>query len=324
MRVYGRAGDGERGQVAVEAALVLPLMVFLLLGLIQLTAMQQARLLTEYAAYSAARAGIVWNGNNERMHDAALVAVLPTLGRTDGVDRFGATWTQAVAHDAAVQALPWGGTPVPETINGVGLRGAVRVDTVSPANWAELGALWNVRGGPQWQELDFDAPDTISELEGMPAHLPSFFDRALEDESQTLYRKATVLRVRVRYLYELKIPFANFVIFTSWFATNAGELLYGAIDRPTLEAGANMVNEKSDLSALEGRGRGISHQRGFSTLYPDEMRTLWRLSTGAQPLATSAGGAKRFFIPLSATYSMRMQSNFHRKWLVHDAPSWSP
>ena len=44
---------------------------------------QHAKLMTEYAAYQAARAGIVWNGNNERMHDAAIIALLPTMGRTD-------------------------------------------------------------------------------------------------------------------------------------------------------------------------------------------------------------------------------------------------
>src|SRR5215213_5204064 len=82
----------QQGQVTLEAALVMPLMVFFVLGLIQLTSMQHAKILTEYAAYNAARAGIVWNGNNERMRDAAIVSLLPTMGRTDRIDRLAVTW----------------------------------------------------------------------------------------------------------------------------------------------------------------------------------------------------------------------------------------
>ncbi len=301
-------GGGEAGQAAVEAALVLPLMLFLLLGLLQLTLMQQARLLTEYAAFSAARAGIVWNGSSERMHDAARVALLPTFGRVDSMERFGATWARAAAQDDALQALDWG--PGPAAVNGVGLRGAVRVDTVSPAGWAELGDIWNLRGGPEWEELEFDAPDTLSERAGMAAHVAPFLDRSLADPSQSLYRRATVLRVRVRYLYELRIPFAGFLLFTSWFASNAGVLLQGPVDRPTLEGGG-------DLAGLEAQGKGVAHGQGFDTVTPSEMRTLWRLSNGAL-------GPRRCFIPLTATHSMRMQSSFHRKWLVHESPGWSP
>src|SRR6185503_16858406 len=81
----------ESGQAAVEAALIMPLMVFMALGIIQLTMIQHAKLMTEYAAYQAARAGIVWNGNNERMHDAAIMALLPTMGRTDSAGELATT-----------------------------------------------------------------------------------------------------------------------------------------------------------------------------------------------------------------------------------------
>src|SRR5438309_2230534 len=82
---------GEEGQAIVEAAIVLPAIVFLLLLTIQLTQLQQARIMCEYAAFAAARTGIVQNGNNGGsngfdgpMHDAAVMAILPTFGRTDG------------------------------------------------------------------------------------------------------------------------------------------------------------------------------------------------------------------------------------------------
>ena len=43
---------------------------------------------------------------------------------------------------------------------------------------------------------------------------------------------------------------------------------------------------------------------------------LWGLATGSIPLLSNAVG-KRYFMPLTATYTMRMQSNFHRKWIMH-------
>src|SRR4029079_16997593 len=98
----------------------MPLMVFMCLGIVQLTMLQHAKLMTEYAAYQAARAGIVWNGNNERMHDAALAALLPTVGRTDTLLNYGKQWIKADAADTALAAISWG-SPVPKAFNGSNL-----------------------------------------------------------------------------------------------------------------------------------------------------------------------------------------------------------
>ncbi|NBD07619.1 pilus assembly protein [Corallococcus sp. Z5C101001] len=74
----------ESGQVAVETAIVLPLFVFLLLGILQLGLMHQARLLTKYAAYKAVRAGSLHNGNVEMMERAALAVLLPMISQAGG------------------------------------------------------------------------------------------------------------------------------------------------------------------------------------------------------------------------------------------------
>jgi hypothetical protein len=71
----------------VEAALTLPLMVFLVLGTLQLFLMFQARLLAEHAAYRAARAGSLSQGHCPRMLQSALATLLPTFARTDSPDR---------------------------------------------------------------------------------------------------------------------------------------------------------------------------------------------------------------------------------------------
>jgi hypothetical protein len=283
----------QSGQAAVEFALVMPLMVFLVLGIIQLTMMQHAKLMTEYAAYCAARAGIVWNGNHERMHDAASMALLPTLGRTDTPRSLARTWTLARDQDEALQQLAWPnkGSTVPATVNGSNLFGQVRVDTVNPSWYSPVRSVWKLRSALDWSELDFDGPDAYPQVPALETKLAKFFNLPLPDNDEEVYRRATVLSVRVRYWYELRVPFANQVIFTSWWAAKAG------------------------------MSPGIDHQKGYNTLDRSELAVLSGLADGSIPLLPKQVG-RRYFIPLTATYSMRMQSNFHHKWLMHLNPDW--
>lgn len=271
----------HRGQAALESALALPLMILFVLGILQLTTLQQAKIMTEYAAFNAARAGTVWSGSNERMLDAAAVSILPTMGRTDDAGTLAATWVRYRSLDRAFRDLPWN-VPVPRTVQGAALWGLVRVDTLAPADTASLGAIWNLRGGSDWKELDFDGPDTYPEGPGLERHFENFFNPAALGEGQDVYRRANVLTVRVRYWYELRIPIANGILFAAWYAANA--------------------------AVAERRGRDA----GYATLYPSEKSVLWSLASGHGGL-----GTRRFFVPLTATHSMRMQSNFHRKWIMH-------
>lgn len=289
---------GQSGQAAVESALVLPLMVFLGLGLLQLTLMQQAKLMTEYAAYCAARSGIVWNGNTERMRDAALVALLPTLGRTDTPPELARTWTRARLQDEMLRRLAWPtrDTVVPAAVNGAPLFGLVRVDTVNPSWYSPVRSVWKLRSAMNWRELDFDGPDGYPQVPALETKLARFFNLALPDDAEETYRKATVLSVRVRYWYEMRVPFANWLVFTAWWAANAGVTLGGSLHQPT---------------KVTAPVRGLEHQRGYATLYRQEMSVLRGLATG-----------RRYFLPLTATYSLRMQSNFHFKWLMHLNPDW--
>src|SRR5215472_19229051 len=134
-----------RGQAILEAVLVLPLFIFIVLAILQLTQIEQARLMTEYAAFSAARAGFVWNGSNERMRDAALVALLPTFGRSDSALELEQTWLRQKATDEQLSALPWGAAP--RAVSGSPLDGMVRVDTVAPSSSDELGRIGHLAGG---------------------------------------------------------------------------------------------------------------------------------------------------------------------------------
>jgi hypothetical protein len=85
----GGSADRQSGQAAVESALTLPLSVFLILGTIQMFLMMQARILTEYAAFHAARTGSVKHGDCEAMTHAAIATLLPTFARTDSPEALG-------------------------------------------------------------------------------------------------------------------------------------------------------------------------------------------------------------------------------------------
>lgn len=73
----------QSGQAAVEAALTLPLLVFLALGTLQLFLLLQARFLAEYGVFRAVRAGSLNHGDCRAMKHAAVLAVLPAIERTN-------------------------------------------------------------------------------------------------------------------------------------------------------------------------------------------------------------------------------------------------
>ena len=259
----------------MEAALALPLVVMLALGLVQLGLLQQARLLVEYAAFSAARAGVVQGVNNARMHAAALLSLLPLLGRAESWEAVAASWPEVRRRDLAMHALLRDARApgLPPLLEAAGLAGLVRVDVLSPLDSRAIGDAWNVSGGAAWDELDFDLPFAYPEAPGL-ADAFRRFTRPLGDEpDQEALRAATLLTVRVRYLHELKVPLAGWAVFTCWLAAHPA---------------------------------GMEEPGGFPTT-PAELEALEHL----------ARGERRYFLPLSATYTLRMQSSVQRWWLVH-------
>jgi len=253
----------EQGQALVEAAFILPAMIFLLLLTIQLTQLQQARIMVEYAAFSAARTGIVHNGDNGNsngfdgpMHDAAVLAVLPTFGRTDSFTHIGATWLRFKAEEAVLR--PFG-------------LSQVRVYVLSPtkADFTSFGQQLN------GQEIDFDDVR------------PSAAD-------------ATLLSLQVRYLYEMKVPFANKLIQTIWLASKAGVLrTWQGADWTGPKIGGQNGVDAVALSRAAAAGRTV----------PDGTPEGVRLAG-----LVAAGALNRYYLPVEAWYTMRMQSNPYLKW----------
>src|SRR3954471_8046845 len=127
----------ENGQAVVEAALVLPSLILLLLAAVQLTQLQQARLLADYAVFAAARAGVVMNGDPGKMREAAALAILPAFGATDGLGAIGRTLLRFKAEDAVL--APFGLQQL-----------QIEVHSPAAAEFAKYGQHLNGK------ELDFD------------------------------------------------------------------------------------------------------------------------------------------------------------------------
>lgn len=164
--------SGQSGQAAVEAALTLPLTVFLILGVLQLFLMLQARIMAEYAAFRATRAGSVRHGSCEAMTDAAILAVLPTfhsflarqgLGNSPG-KKLGMAFQQRKGN-----------------VYTAGLDGG-----------HDRAIVWIIRDSPVGffarEDSDFDEPRTSAQIDAMR------------------------LETRLVFWFPLRIPFANWVI----------------------------------------------------------------------------------------------------------------
>ena len=69
----------QSGQAAVETALTLPLVVFMVLGSVQLFMVNQARILAQYSLSRAAHVGSLNNANCLAMRQAAVVILMPAI-----------------------------------------------------------------------------------------------------------------------------------------------------------------------------------------------------------------------------------------------------
>lgn len=268
----------------VEAAIVLPVMTFIVVGTIQLLQIQQARVLTEYAAYQAARTGIVHNGDRAPMVSAALVAILPTLGATDSF--FGKrdpfrdrrrpgmiqTWARAKILLTLTALVQCGIASLHNWLNGFGLpipnftprAGMVNVEIINPKP-SDL---------PQ-RELDFDCID--GSCQGVPAA------RA---------REINRLAIRLRYNYWMRIPFAANLIHDAWLASVFGR-------------------------KHENRLSPVHNEREIQVEPP---RTLTRQEQIEFAVLRFLADRGYHFIPLEANYAMQMQSNLYRHHLSRICP----
>ena len=170
----------RRGQAAVETALVMPLVVFLVLGTLQLSLVHQARLMTKYAAYKAARAGSIGSAAWNDMDTAALAVLMPMASSgAAGIERvFPATtpteWSRSWEKIKDNRQSP----PIPYVVVQVCNPTLPRLRAQAAAAGIDLN-----------KGVDFDDP------------------RLLGDAWATY--NVTRLQVQVTFYYRMPIPFAN-------------------------------------------------------------------------------------------------------------------
>ena len=297
MKTFSRLLRNESAQAMVETAIVCPMVIFFMLGVIQLGMMQQARLMVEYAAFNAARAGSVWNMSQWHMHRAAELSLVPTRPAfpiAGGV--VGSSTTGNVAG----------------RIDHVGDLGLSYVETV-------VANLLPMFGSKRLIHIDILNPDIL--------HFASDNKPEL-DFDDPANRSKTLLTIRLTYFYRLKIPFANWVIFNSWMEMRsrshgtASSILSTINDvfgteipisnRPFLAFDA--VNY---TAFTDGLATGISELFGNGMSNDYEGLDLWNW-------AALIGYAEKneYYMPLITSHSIRMQSNPYSCVLADACPEY--
>ncbi len=263
------SGDG---QAAVETAIVAPLFIFMILGMLQFALIYQARAMLKYAAYRAARAGAMQNACKSPMRDVAYSVLLPVIATGDAYLK---------ATSIADYAMGLG------KIKGLNLFGLnlVEVRICAPLkDWVEGSQTFHPANDRA--EVDFDDPQNLES-----ASVGSGGD-ALAGSMRGFER--TKLRIQLKYYHKMIIPFANWIIFRTWTGQKLMDELRMGRDHKEGRAQGNMTMkwDKGRFAGGGGRAR------------PDaESTTTLRLLSKSQ----------RYYLPLYANYTFRMQSNLYLK-----------
>jgi hypothetical protein len=316
LALFGRRlrGRARRAQAMIESAIVIPLMTFLILGVLQLAMIQHARLMTEYAAFNAARAGIVWNADPWIMENAAIISLMPTYENlandaslTDPVAMIKRIVMRALLYQVnrrlpEAMDLVRNGTDqiigqLPESVQGSAgnMSGAVLGAAEGFIDSALRDAITGALGNNELRMVQVNILNpTLSDLPLRDTDHD--FDAVLDPDQEGFIRK-TRLSISVRYLYLMRIPFANWIMHQSWRAYRAGTKLYGAVH--------NAHGDASDSSMLGEGGKALNIGQGPRNL-DQELKKL--------------ADKGIYLLPLRAQYSMRMQSNPYRVSLTSQAP----
>jgi hypothetical protein len=184
----GKWASRDSGQAAVESALVLPLLTFVVLGTLQLFLMMQGRILAQYAVARATRAGSMAYGDCTRMTHAAIAALMPSI-------------------------VSFASPAYPGASNGAKLANAFRarmtnaysptedLSHFAPGSAAPTDIVWLAREAPTLAQVNAVAGGT-----GEDDSFDQFTNGGLPQD------RLMRLEVRMIYWFPLRIPFANWVM----------------------------------------------------------------------------------------------------------------
>ena len=307
MRRPLRRRRGQRGQILVETAIIMPIMIFFILGALQLVVLQHAKVVTHYAAYCAARAGVVHNADANIMRNAAMVAALPIFRRTDDLPHLVLAWAEIKIYTELTQAADQLGSTLENLADD--LLGMVGVGSIFSNFFPDTSIVdvevtspteKDFEEAQKWQEKRERAAnqgDPYGSL-NYPAKSIDFDDQFLMQEQPRMAR----LALETRILVPLKIPIINWIFFQLWYAqTVMGvRMLHGDLqDWTTLQA--RLGNGQTLEEAVEA-------DRGSRGTFDDALITSQRFKEAVM-LGKVARDLNVYLIPLRASYAMQMQSN---------------
>ena len=220
----------------------MPLFVFLVLGLLQLGLLHQARLLTKYAAFKAVRVGSIHNAKLESMKRAALAVMLPMTGKRNN---YGGGQGMYYNASGAKFAMSWAMAK-----GGVSKSDG---DTSNPLKVVICDPTEQVTG-------DFDDPDGNMGPGG-------------GWQGQNKGR----LAIQITNNQELVIPFANAVIFYILVQQERAEFYHVLRMRP--EGDQRHKDWLSTRNAANGESRYVNKFVGLanSGTYVIPIRSSWSM-----------------------------------------------
>ena len=275
------------GQAAVETAIVMPLHLFLLLGIIQYGMISQARYMAKYAAYRAVRVGAMNNGDTGMMKKTAVQTLLPVLyipfiGGAVDVNQDPTDSPPGPLEFFALKHLEYAGF---STISGELGFDPVKVVVCGPVKDDVSGFDQNtLTGVGSKNQIDFDDPRASTE-----------WSTGVANSSDSLKAfTRTKLRVQVQLLYIMPIPFADWIINRTFLAMSLPSILrMGASDA---------ASRAEDYNPNHKKVGGTSVDDDAKNAYNDIVSAIWK-----------ANQVGVYAIPIFESYSMRMQSNLFTK-----------
>lgn len=209
----------QRGQAAVETAIVMPLFIFIMLGLLQLGLMHQAKLMTKYAAFKAVRAGSLNRGDPQAMQYAAIAALMPVITQKNPMSGGGG---------ARVGQEQYGLFQVASASKYVKAFDTVSKGASSSSDKLVEVTICHPKKSDAKSSTDFDDPDS-NPLGGNNDWRP--FEH-------------TKLAIQVTLYYRLFIPFANAFV---WYAA------YGNESADQIRTMKQVLRSKTETTASKSR-----------------------------------------------------------------------
>jgi hypothetical protein len=250
----------------VETAIVMPFFVFLILGLLQLGLMHQARVLAKYAAYKAVRVGAIHNAKMSAMKKAALAVMLPMTGRRETDSYYNATpGSFAASYASAKDKI--GNHDDPNDVLDITIcepKNTVKGDFDDPTSGM------GVESG--------NAPAVDIPEEGGDDPAPAGPGGAPKSDPNADWQQfnAGRLSIQVTLYHQMVIPFANTIL---W------HIVAGQEQAETMRVLRMLPSDDMSKNKFSGAGT-ISTTRNL------------------------ADSKQQFIMPIRASWSMRMQSNF--------------